>query len=117
MGVAASGPATFTSPDHYRAAIGPATVNLIVTEGGDFSARLTWLNLGDLHVLRGYENLPRIAFIALPAAQAFVSFPTRQSSALTYGGTSLRLGDFVFGSSGKRNDEQTEREWQCGLQS
>jgi AraC-like DNA-binding protein len=113
--VAPSGAATFTSPDDYRAAIGPASVNLIVTKGGDFSARLTWLNLSDLQVLRGYENRPRIAFIALSAAQAFVSFPTRQSSALTYGGTSLKLGDFVFHSCGERNHQRTNGEAQWGL--
>jgi AraC-like DNA-binding protein len=113
--MAQSGAATFASPDDYRAAIGVASVNLIVTKGSNFSARLTWLNLGDLYVLRGYENLPRISFIALSAAEAFVSFPTRQYSALTYGSTNLKLGDFVFHSRGERNHQRTSGEAQWGL--
>jgi AraC-like DNA-binding protein len=59
-----NGTATFANPDDYQAGIDGASVNFIVTGGGDFKARLTWLNLHHLHVLRGCENLPRIAFIS-----------------------------------------------------
>jgi hypothetical protein len=58
--MAENGTATFDNPDDYQAGIGDASVNLIVTGGGDFNARLTWLNLRRLRVLRASENLPRI---------------------------------------------------------
>jgi hypothetical protein len=43
--MAENGTATFTNPDDYQAGIGDASVNFIVTGGGEFNARLTWLNL------------------------------------------------------------------------
>lgn len=39
--MAESGTFTFASPDEYRAAMRVGTVNLIVTGGGSFNARLT----------------------------------------------------------------------------
>ena len=108
-----SGTATFASPDEYAAAIGAAKVNLIVTAAGEFKGRLTWLNLGGLHVLRGRENLPRIAFVALPPAQAHISFPASGSSGLIYCGLGLNLGDVIFHSLGERAHQRTvgEADW------
>lgn len=60
--MAQSGTATFINPDEYGAAIGAARVNIVVTGGGDFNARLTWLNLDHLYLLHSRENLPRMAF-------------------------------------------------------
>ncbi len=113
--MAENGTATFANPDDYGAAIGSATVNLIVTAGGDFNARLTWLNLGHLHVLRGHENLPRIGFFSLSPAQTFVSFPTNTGALLTYGGLGLQFGDVVFHSRGERTHQRTNGESQWGL--
>jgi len=113
--MAENGTATFANPGDYQAGIGGASVNLIVTGGGDFNARLTWLNLRNLHVLRGYENLSRIAFISLSPAQVFVSFPTSEDPTLTYGGLGLQFGDVVFHSRGERMHQRTNGESQWGL--
>jgi AraC-like DNA-binding protein len=113
--MAQKGTATFADPDDYGAAIRSATVNIIVTAGGNFNARLTWLDLGDLHVLRGHENLPRIGFFSLSAAQTFVSFPTNTGAPLTYGGIGLQFGDVVFHSRGERIHQRTNGECQWGL--
>jgi AraC-like DNA-binding protein len=102
-----NGTATFASPDEYCAAIGPVKVNLFVRAGGEFKGRLTWLNLGGLHVMRGRENLPRIAFIALPPAQAYISFPASRLLGLIYCGLGLNLGDVVFHSPGERAHQRT----------
>jgi AraC-like DNA-binding protein len=115
--MAENGTATFDNPDDYQAGIGHASVNLIVTGGGDFNARLTWLNLRRLHVLRGCENLPRIAFFSLSPAQVFVSFPTIAGLPLTYGGLGLQFGDVVFHSRGERMHQRTDGESQWGLMS
>jgi AraC-like DNA-binding protein len=113
--MAKSGTVTFADPDDYRTAIGAAGVNLIVTGGGDFNARLTWLNLRHIGVYRACENLPRVAFISLSPAQAFVSFPTSERLPLTYGGLGLQFGDLVFHSRGERIHQRTSGESQWGL--
>jgi AraC-like DNA-binding protein len=113
--MAEKGTATFANPDDYRAAIGSATVNLVVTGGGNFNARLTWLNLGHLHVLHGRENLPRIGFFSLSPTQSFVSFPTNPGAPLTYGGIDLQLGDVVLHSRGERMHQRIDGEGQWGL--
>jgi AraC-like DNA-binding protein len=113
--MAESGTATFSNPDDYQAAIREASVSLVVTSGSNFSARLTWLNLRRLHVLRGCENLPRIAHLSLSPAQAFISFPTNVGLPLTYGGLGLRFGDIVFHSRGERAHQRTDGESQWGL--
>jgi hypothetical protein len=61
--MAQSGTATFINPEEYGAAIGAARVSVVVTGGGDFNARLTWLNLDHLYLLHSRENLPRIGDI------------------------------------------------------
>ena len=113
--MAQSGTATFINPDEYGAAIGAGRVNIIVTGGGDFNARLTWLNLDHLYLLHSRENLPRIGFFSLPPAQAFVSFPTNARLPLTYGAFSLQYGDVVFHSRGERTHQRINGESQWGL--
>jgi AraC-like DNA-binding protein len=110
-----NGTAKFTNPDDYCTSIGAANVSLTITKGGDFNARLTWLNSGHLYVLHGRETLPRIAFIALPPTQAFVSFPTSERSPLNYGGFRLQFGDVVFHSPGERLHQRTDTASQWGL--
>jgi AraC-like DNA-binding protein len=113
--MAGNGTATFANPDDYLAGIEDARVNLIVTGGGDFNARLTWLNLHRFRVLRASENLPRIAFLSLDPTQLFVSFPTREGRPLIYSGLRLRFGDIVFHSRGERMHQRTGGESQWGL--
>jgi AraC-like DNA-binding protein len=113
--MAENGTDMFANPDDYQAGIEDARVNLIVTGGGGFNARLTWLNLRRLRVLRASENLPRIAFFSLPPARVFVSFPASAGPSLTYGGLGLHLGDVVFHSRGERMLQRTNGEGQWGL--
>ena len=110
-----NGTATFANRDDYQAEIGDASVNLIVTGAGDFKARLTWLNLRRLHVLRACENLPRIAFISVSPAQVFVSFPASAGPPLTYSGLGLQFGDVVFHGRGERMHQRTSGECRWGL--
>ncbi|MGY3584108.1 AraC-like DNA-binding protein [Bradyrhizobium sp. USDA 4341] len=113
--MAEHGTATFASPEDYSAAIGAARLSLFVTAGGDFNGRLTWLNLGGLHVLRGRENLPRIGFLVLPPAQAIISFPASGESSFAYCGLGLDFGDVVFHGLGERAHQRTDAEGVWGL--
>ncbi|MET3907804.1 AraC-like DNA-binding protein [Bradyrhizobium sp. S3.3.6] len=108
-----NGTATFASPDEYRAAIEAAKVDLFVTSGGDFKGRLTRLKLGGLHLLRGRENLPRIAFVALSPAHVHVSLPVSGRPGLIYCGIGLNPGDLIFHSLGERAHQRTagEGDW------
>jgi AraC-like DNA-binding protein len=117
--MAKNGTATFTDPDGYQAGIEGATskgasVNFIVTGGGDFKARLTWLNLHRFHVLRGSENLPSIAYVSLPSERVVVLFPTSAVPS-TWDGVELRCGDIVFHSRGERTHQWTPGESEWGL--
>jgi AraC-like DNA-binding protein len=108
-----NGTATFASPDEYCAAINAAKVDLFVTAGGEFKGRLTRLKLGGLHVLRGRETLPRIAFVALSPAQVHVSFRVSGQPGLIYCGLGLNPGDLIFHSLGERAHQRTagEGDW------
>jgi AraC-like DNA-binding protein len=110
-----SGTATFTNPDDYQAAIGGASVNLVLTGRGDFKARLTWLKLRHLHVFRGRENMPRIAYVSLSPARVFVSFPVKCDARPVWSGVELRSGDIVFHSRGERTHQWTKGASQWGL--
>lgn len=100
------GTATFTDPKDYECAFGGASVQLTVTGGGDFKARLTWLRLRHLQVFLGREELPRIAFVSLPPSRVLVSFPTGKSP-LIWNGIELRLGDIVFHGRGEQMHQRT----------
>jgi AraC-like DNA-binding protein len=117
--MAENGTASFASPDDYQAGIGwvsskGASVNFNVTGGSDFKARLTWLNLHRLRVLRGSENLPSIAYVSLSPERVVVWFPT-SAAPLILDGLELRFGDIVFHSRGERTHQWTPGESKWGL--
>ena len=69
----ATGTAVYTNPDDYRAGIGGASLDLVLTGYGDFKARLTWVP--HLQLYRGQEKVPRIAYLSTGASSdvCFVS--------------------------------------------
>jgi AraC-like DNA-binding protein len=109
-----SGTSTFSNPDDYQANIAGAKVNLIVTGGRNFTAQLTWLKLHQLRVLRGCENLPRIAYISLSPGRVSIFFPTGGSPSI-WAGHALRIGDIVFHSGGGRTHHRTTGDFKWGL--
>jgi len=111
--MAASGTATFDNPADYQAAFGDTSLKLTLTGGGNFKARLTWLNLRYLRVVRGRENLPRIAYISLPPERVVFSFPTGTAPAV-WSGLKLRFGDILFRSRGQRTHRWAAGESQWG---
>jgi AraC-like DNA-binding protein len=112
--MAEGGKLTFTDPDGYAAAFSDARVNMTITGGGDFEARLTRLKLNHLQVYRCYESLPRIAYISLPPAQIVLSFPLGTTS-LVSDGVVLRGGDMVLHRRGEGTHQRSEGACQWGL--
>jgi len=108
------GTASFADLDEYECAFGGPSVQLTVTGRGDFKASLTRLNLRHLQLLRGSEDLARIAYIALPTSRIFVSFPT-SGLRLIWDGLEVGLGDIVFHGRGERFHQRTTGEGRWGL--
>jgi len=105
---------TFTDPDGYAAAFSDARVNLTITGAGDFEAGLTRLKWNHLQVYRCHESLPRIAYISLPPAQIFLSFPVGTTS-LVSDGSVLRDGDMVLHRRGASTHQRSDGACQWGL--
>lgn len=72
-----SGTGTFIDPNDYQASLRQARIELLVTSRGAFNARLTWATLHHLQLIRGEENLPRIAYVSLDPTLVFVGFATK----------------------------------------
>ena len=100
-----SGTATFANPVDYCAAIGAAGLKLIVTGGGAFNARLSWLKLDQsfpCFTAARKSAAYRLFLVVAEASIFFVSNQTRKSP-LTYGGFCLQLGDVVLHGHGERS--------------
>lgn len=110
------GTAIFADASDWQRAFGEGRVQLTVTGSGEFEARLTSLHLGHLHVLCGFEDLSRIAYVSLPRSRIFVSFPTGKVP-LIWDGIELEPGDFVFHSRGERMHQRTTGAGRWGLMS
>jgi AraC-like DNA-binding protein len=101
------GPTIFNDPADYQASLCGARVNFVFTGRGDFKARLTGVELPNLLLLCGQENLPRIAYLSLASKRVFVAFPMHFDPPLICGGIELRSGDVVFHSRGERMHQRT----------
>ena len=108
------GSTKFTEADDYQAsARGGVSFNLVFNCQKDFKARLTWLKLRHLFLLRGQETLPRVAHIALTPEQIFIALPSSNNPPIIYDGVEVRRGDLVFHSLGDRTHQLTRgpSEW------
>lgn len=94
------GTTTFTDPDDYRASLPGSAIDLVVTGSERFRARVTWLKLAQLGVLQVEELAPRIAFLSLPPASIFASFPLSGDPPAVWNGVALRPGQFVLHGAG-----------------
>jgi AraC-like DNA-binding protein len=84
-----------------------ARIKLVVVGGGDFKARLTWVELPHLHLLRSEEILPRIAYVSLAFQRVFVAFLTHRGPPQRWGGRTVGWGDIVLHGRGERMHQRT----------
>src|SRR5262245_34403601 len=96
------GTATFTSASDYGANFPHAKINLVLTGGSEFKARLTSITLPNLQLLSVEEWLPRIAYMELKSKSVFMAFPVHLGSSLIWGGTIVEPGAVVFHSRSDR---------------
>jgi AraC-like DNA-binding protein len=109
------GTTTFTDPDEYRVRIPGASVNVVLTGTGNFKARLTWVNLPRLTLVRAVENLPRIAFVSLPPGPVFVSFATRHHRPVFWHGVEMQWREIILHGDGERVHQRSGGGFTWGL--
>jgi hypothetical protein len=92
---------TFTDPDDYAAAIRQGTYELTVTERGDFTAKLTRIDLHRLWMQRFSDNLPRISHVAGWGGRAVIAFRTQPGPSLLSSGVEMQPTNIVRYSEGQ----------------
>ena len=109
-----SGSCIFTNADSYQASL-KDILDLVVMRPAAFDARLTWVDLPNLRLLRAQEASPRVASVQLPPDLVFITFPTNRHSLLICDGAELQFGDIMFHSRGERFHQRTAAasRWGC----
>jgi AraC-like DNA-binding protein len=109
------GTATFTDPGDYCARVTGASINLVLSGGGEFQGHLTWIDLPRLRLVRGRENVPRIAFVTAAPGTVLVAFPTNRNPPQNWGGVTLGPRDIVLLGPGERIHQRTSGASQWGF--
>ena len=103
-----SGTRTFLDPDHFDAGLCQAQIELILACGAGFKARLTWVELHHLLLLRCEEEVPRIGYLTLPPRAACISFPANPGPLPRWRGTEMQAGDIMLHSLSERFHQITQ---------
>ena len=102
----ASGSTIFTDADGYQASLRDI-FDLLVLDPREFRARLTWVEMPNISLLRAREDSSRVAYVTFPQERAFVIFPLEQNSSLICTGVELKFGDIMFHALGQRLHQRT----------
>jgi len=99
----------FDDPYAFQAAIKPAQVEILVTAKGEFKAELTRVELSNLWVQYGSENLPRIAHSSVSVDRPPIFFLTMADQApIKHGGREFGFGEIAVAGSGSMHHHRTE---------
>jgi hypothetical protein len=109
------GTAIFTRPDDYRANVPGLHIALALTGRDAFRARVTWVKLQRLTLVRLEEDAPRIAFVSFARELIFVSFPLRGDPVALWNGVPVGRGDVVLHEPGGHIHQLTERSSRWGV--
>src|SRR4051794_37397434 len=96
----ASGSSIFTDADGYQANL-QDILDLLPLCPRNFHARLTWIELSTLNLLRAEEASSRLAYVKLPADRIFFVFPLDADSSLVCSGTELEFGGIMLHAPGE----------------
>jgi AraC-like DNA-binding protein len=113
--MAGNGTFYFSDSDDFRACLRKLGMEVALTVGGDFKARLTVVELRQLRLLLGWEEQPRIAYISLAPERVFVTFAAQCGRPMIWGGLALRPGDVVAHGQGEQLHQRTRSacHWAC----
>src|SRR5689334_11485901 len=87
-----AGSSIFTDADGYQASL-QDMLDLLVICPRQFHARLTWVELPHVQLMRAEESSSRVAYLRLPPEQVFVFFATHRGAPLVHGGKEVCFGD------------------------
>jgi AraC-like DNA-binding protein len=96
----ASAVRTFSDPDDYTAAIRATKAEVTVTGRGEFTAKLTRIDLHRLWMQRFSDNLPRVAHSASMTGRAIISFRTKPGPSFLWNGAEIDPTDIMRASEG-----------------
>jgi AraC-like DNA-binding protein len=117
MAMIGCGTATFTDPDDYRASVPGAAIDLVLTGSDRFRARVTWVNMRRLNLVRLEESVARVAAVSLAPTRLFVSFPLNRDPGPVWNGKTLRRGEMVLHRRGEHFHQRTAGPCRWGLTS
>jgi hypothetical protein len=84
------GTRTFAQPEHYEAALRQGLTEIIITPCGKFQARLTWVELHNMQLLRCEEEFPRIGYLSIDRQLIVVALSISSSPFPVWGGIELQ---------------------------
>ena len=88
--------AAFSELEDFAAAMrSESCLDLLITEHGQFRARLTQITLYRLRLSAGEEQLSRIAFIRVPADVVLILFPIGNGTLPIYSGIGMQVGEIM----------------------
>ncbi len=76
---------------------------MTVTGRGQFTAKLTRIDLHRLWMQRFSDNLPRVGHSAAVTGRAIISFRTHAGPSLLWGGTEMRPTNITRHSAGRKH--------------
>jgi AraC-like DNA-binding protein len=104
-----SATSVFSEAEDFEAALRTeGCVGLLVTGRGAFRARLTQITLDRLRLASAEEDVPRVAFVAVPANTVLVWWPIGESPAPLWSGIEIRAGDILTLGPGQRVHAKTD---------
>jgi AraC-like DNA-binding protein len=109
------GSQAFTDPDGVFSNLLDADVDLVLTSRIPFGAQVSWLAMRRLRLCVIEEDAPRLAFVSLPPALFFISFPLADDPAPVWNGVRLHRGDLVLHMPGDRFHQRIAGPTRWGL--
>ncbi len=95
----------FSDPLPYQAALRISDVEVLPTAKGKFRAELTQIDLHELWMQRGRENLPHVVVGTVKPTRKAISFLTNEQADMVYCGQSALPGSIIV----QRTDAQHRR--------
>lgn len=98
----------FSEPEDFEAALcEEGCLGLLITGRGQFRARLTQIALHRLRLSAAEKQLPRIAFVAVPADMILISLPIGGEPSAIWGGIGMRAGEIMTLGPGQQVHART----------
>jgi AraC-like DNA-binding protein len=90
-------------------------ISFLITARGQFRARLIQLSLNEMRLAATEEELPRIAFVAVPEDVLTIVFPVGTAVAPVCGGLRIRVGELMTASPGTRFHARSDGALRWGM--